>query len=364
MAIEDIILTPIQCVGRIPDLIRSGRSKSLIDYTKSTRSEPITLLDRDLMAFEPLPEILQATVNIYSGFYLQGIAIAVNVGRVDVIRLLDKVNPSRDPVEAGGAWIESGLSSESYLLPAFNVNKPKPSLESFRDVEDDVVTSRFDKHSIDVAGAASNLSVGKLFNVEIESDGQKASIPVSVRLIVSPLAPDVMQNILGHASKDNSIKERFYGLKSGRLKFINDGVFTLDLIREHRKTLMKDNSNQYQAILKRANKNRIAGILSMNPSVATASNIAVISKANAKVLEGQIKGKLSDYKVRQRIFDNTYLMIMIVVDPDFNMVTFYYNGIELPTTLSTRDIKTVSKGNGMDVSEITRLLMLGQAPRY
>ena len=51
MAIEDIILTPIQCVGRIPDLIRSGRSKSLIDYTKSTRSEPITVLDRDLLAY-------------------------------------------------------------------------------------------------------------------------------------------------------------------------------------------------------------------------------------------------------------------------------------------------------------------------
>lgn len=364
MAIEDVILTPLQCVGRIPDLIRSGRSKSLIDYTKSTRSEPITLLDRDLLAFDPLSDILQATVNVYSGFYLQGIAIAVNVGRVDVIRLLDKVNPARDPVEAGGLWIESGFSSESYLLPAFNIQAAKPSLESFRDVEDDAVSARFDKHSIDMAGAASSLSVGKLFNVEIESDGQKASIPVSVRLIVSPLSSDILNNILGHASKDNSIVERFYGVRSGRLKFINDGIFAMDIIREHRKTLMKDSSNQYQAILKRANQNRLSGMLSLNPSVATASNIAVISKANARSLEGQIKGKLSDYKVRQRIFDNTYLMIMLVIDPDFNMVTFYYNGIELPTTLSTRDIKTVSKGNGMDVSEITRLLMLGQAPRY
>ena len=365
MSIESVVLTPLQAVGRLPELIRSGRSKSLVDYTKSTRSEPITLISRGLTTYHAIGDIMQATVSIYSGFYLQAIGIACNVGRVDVIRTLDKVNPNRDPIEAGGLWIESGLSNESYQLPGLEATqRGKPSLESFRDGEDHEVTTRFERGMVDTIGASSSLAAGKVFNVEISDQGQTASIPVSVRLFVTPLDQDVLLNILSHASKDNSVKERFYGIQSGRLKMVNDGIFALDLIREHRKTLMKDRSNQYQAILKRANKNRLSGVLSMNPSVATASNIAVLSQEDARILEGQIAGKLKDFKVRTRIFDNTYLMLLIVVDTDYDMATFYYNGIEMPTQLSVRDVKNVNKGNNMDVAEITRLLTLGQAPRY
>lgn len=363
--IDDAVMTPLQVVGRIPDLIRSSRSKSLVDYTKSTRSEPITLLSRELAAYAAISDVMQSLVSIYSGFYLQSIAIAVNVGRVDVIRVLDKVNPNRDPIEAGGLWIDTGLSNESYQLPGLEpAATRRVSLESFRDLEESAVVSRYDRNSIDILSASSNLAVGKVFNVEISDQGQTASIPVSVRLLVAPLEQDVFLNILTHASKDNSVKESFYGIKSGRRKLISDGVFALDLIREHRKTLMKDKSGQYEAILKRANKNRISGIVSLNPSVATASNIAVISKNDARILEGEVKGKISDSKVRNRIFDNTYLMLLVIVDTDFDMVTIYYNGIEQPTQLSVRDLKTVNKGNNMDVAEITRLLMLGQAPRY
>lgn len=365
MSIESVVLTPLQVVGRIPDLIRSTRSSSLVDYTKSTRSEPITLISRELVSYHAMGDIAQSAVSMYSGFYLQSIAIAANVGRVDVIRTLDKVNPNRDPIEAGGLWIESGLSNESYQLPGLaSVRKSKPSLESFRDEENSAASTNFDRNSIDTISASTSLAAGKVFNVEITDQGQTATIPVSVRLFVTPIEQEVMLNILTHASKDNRVKERFYGIKSGRLKLISDGVFAMDLIREHRKTLMKDRSNQYQAILKRANKNRLSGLLSLNPSVATASNIAMISQTDARQLEGMIGGKLKDFKVRKRIFDNTYLMLMFVVDTDFDMVTVYFNGIESSTQLSVRDVKNVNKNGNMDVAEITRLLTLGQAPRY
>lgn len=363
--LTDVLMTPLQAVGRLPDLIRSSRSSSLLDYTKTTRSEPITLVDRELYAYDQMTDILQSMVSFYSGAYLQAIAIAVNVGRVDVIRLLDKVNVARDPIESGSSLLEIGISNESFILPGMQVHKSKPSLEAFRTYDEDASQDqvRFDGKTIDLAMASSNLSVGKLFNVEIESDGERASIPVSVRLIVTPIEQSILANIMSSLSNDNSVKERFYGIKSGRLKFINDGIFAQDLIKEHRKTLMKDSSNQYQSILKRANKNRLAGVLSLNPSVATASNLAVISKRTASVIEGTIRGKLSDYKVRQRIFNNCYLMIIAVVDTDYDMVTFHFNGIETSTRLSLKDVKMVNKNN-MDVGEITRLLMLGQAPKF
>lgn len=364
-AIEKVVLTPLRALGRIPDLIRSGRSSSMVDYTKATRCEPITLVSRDLTTYANISDILQAAVSIYSGFYLQSIAIATNVGRVDVLRKLDKVNPSRDPIEAGGLWLDGIFSGESFQLPGLSTGKQKYSLESFRDVEEEASSTTFDRNSVDIATASSSLSVGKVFNVElISAEGQRATMPVSVRLFVIPMEQEIFLNLLTHASKDNSIKERFYGIKSGRLEFIKDGIFCRDLIREHRKMIMKDKSGQYQDILHRANKNRLAGLVSLEPSVATSSNIAVITKQEQLMLEGMIGGKLKDSKVRKRIFDNSYLMLMIVVDDSFDVVTIYYDGIEQSTQLSVRDIKAMSKGKDIDVAEITRMLMMSQAPSY
>ena len=182
--------------------------------------------------------------------------------------------------------------------------------------------------------------------------------------MVRDLEQGVICNILSDISANMTVKESFYGIKSGRRKLVEDGIFACDLIREHRKTLMKDKSGMYAEILKRAGRNRLSGVLSLNPSVATASNIVVLSKEDARVLEGTVRGKLKDYRTRKPIFDNSKLMLMVVVDDGFDMVNIYYDGIEQGTKLSVRDAKTLNKGNNLDVAEITRLLMLGQAPRY
>lgn len=367
--ITKAIMTPLMAVGRIPDLLRSGRSKSLIGYTKATRSEPITLVDMRLLNHEALPDILHGATSLYCGYYLQAIAISTNVGNVNVVKLLEKVNPARDPLEAAGMFLEGGISAESYQyqLPGPSIYGPSMSMEARRDYTDEPIpaeTSSLGRDSVNIAAASANLSVGKLFDVEIHSDGQTASIPVSVRLIVSPVEPPVLRNILTYAGKDNSIKERFYGLKSGRLTFISDGIFARDLIKEHRKTLIQDKSGQYSDMVSRANRNRVAGIVSLSPSANTAANIYVIDSTTAKEVEGILGGKLDDVKVRGRIMDRGYMMLMYVVNSDYNMVKIYFEGISLPTELSLRDIKQINKNGGMDVAEVLRTLQLGQAPRF
>lgn len=363
------ILTPLMMVGRIPDLLRSGRSKSLITYTKSTRSEPVTVVDMRLLNHESLTDILHGATSLYCGYYLQAIAISTNIGNVNVVRLLEKVSPSRDPIEAAGLFLEGGISAESYQykLPGPDLFIPILSMEARRDYTDEpppAETTAQGRDSMNIAAASANLSVGKLFDVEINSDGQRGSIPVSVRLIVSPMDTQILRNVLTYAGKDNSMKERYYGLKSGRLKFIADGVFAKDLIREHREMMMKDTSGQYSEMVSRANKNRLAGLLSLSPSVNTAANIYVIDSTTAKEVEGILGGKLDDPKIRGRIMDKGYMMLLYVVNSDYNTVKVYFEGISLPTELSLRDIKQINKNGGMDVAEVLRTLQLGQAPRF
>jgi hypothetical protein len=52
-----------------------------------------------------------------------------------------------------------------------------------------------------------------------------------------------------------------------------------------------------------------------------------------------------------------------VIDPDYDHVTFYYRGIDLPTELTVRDLKKVGK-DGNDVMELLKMLSAGTAPKF
>lgn len=358
--LSTIIETPISLIGRLADTIRSARSTSLTQYTAPTRAEPITLVDSSLLAYPDLSKILQSAVSLYAAYYIQAIYLSINVGKIDVIRLLEKVNPARDPIDSGSMMLETALSGESY-----NYLFPGPRAIATESSGDEIVNSAINhRDTINSITAAPNLCVGKVFNVPIRSETDEANIIVAVRLLSFPTEPETLGNILTYAQKDLSIKERFYGFKAGRLRLIQDNVLCLDLIREHRKALVKDKSGVYADMIKRANKNRLAGLVSANPSVGTASNIIVIRKSVAKQIELEMGAKFSDAKVRQRIFDKTYLMMMFIVDDMYDQVTAYYNGISIGSQLSIQDIKQFGNKENMDVSEIMRTLRMGDSPRF
>ena len=208
-----------------------------------------------------------------------------------------------------------------------------------------------------------DLSVGKIFMVDIEDGLHRLQLPVSIRLMASSLPPKQLVHILSHDSKDTSVKERFHAWRSGRLEFWRDIVACSDLIDAHRDTIMKDKTGIYSDILKRNRTNQFAALLSGDPSIATASNIAIISDDTASQIEDEVGGRLHDFKTRQKIFAKTYLMFLVVIDKQYERVTFYHRGINQATELGVRDLKASQKGNGPDVSDILRAYTMGQNPR-
>lgn len=220
----------------------------------------------------------------------------------------------------------------------------------------------FGKDTIKTLSELADLSVGKIFNVEITDGMYQMTLPVSIRLMASAIPSGTIAQILSMGSEDTSVKERYHGWKSGRLEFIRDIILCQDLIDQHRKNLMDDKSGIYNDILKRNRSNQLTTLLSGTPSVATASNIAIISTDVAEEIEANVNGRLKDFKTRQQIFKKTYLMILIVIDKQFDRVTFYHRGINHATELGVRDLKANNRGSGPDVSEILRAYQLGSAP--
>lgn len=350
----DSLITIVGGLNRLQAEEKDGLSQmtfgnSLIDFTKPARVEAITMIDSRLQFVPELTDVLSSTVNIFSGYYLQAISLMVNVGNVDVIKMLDRLNPSRDPLfntlnyvdtvsmdsmnldrYAGVSAVNHTLSLESYKTqlpmlgkPIGMANYPQVSMENDKD----------DKNTLNRYGGANavkdldlntNLSVGKQLEVTLDGVGQgKATkINVNVRLI-STIVPSVLINgVVDHNSRDLSFNERWDLWRSGQISFWKDLVMCQDIIDEHKKVLNKDSSQVFSEILKRRRNNSISALFSGKSSVATSSNIMIMSSETRKEIERKHGFKLRDAGPRAKIFNETYLMLLLEVDPE--MGTCYY----------------------------------------
>lgn len=389
-AVGNAALSFITTAGKA--LFNSQRADSLVKLTQVSRVEPITMIDSRLRVTPYLGDVLQSLVSLFSGYYLQAIAIQANVGAINTVRLLDQLNPSR----SGDSLLRiTGLGLECEMLePAFyNFGLPRKNatfgLEAYGMSE---LEARFALESINLGFEAeapstgdgkdeskgmkaqfgkdfakdiiqnAPLSVGKMLEVSISDQGKTAVFPVTVRLLSTLVDDSVLAHILSDGAKNITWKERWHAWRAGELEFWRDLVLATDLVDEHRKVLLKDKSGAYEEILNRRRGNVSKSITSGTPSLATASNLMVISDQTAKDVERKLHGRLADPQLRDKIFKMSYLMILTVVDVDKELVTFYHRGIAIPTQVSVKELKVSNKGNGQDIGDILMKLLAGKSP--
>ena len=407
-------------IGKIVDIWRSGKSQSLIDYTQTLRFEPRVLIDADALYSDALPHVQQSLLSLVSGYLMQAVALKTTVGKIEVQRTLDSLNPRRSIADnianSASSWMMA-TESYKYSLPtpqkaialedldpgeADRMTREKhewagskdyrDSIQSHNqnqkhqhDLDKDAATLDINKQNLDINKSKlndsrnaseismgrdtlstikelTNLSVGKMLAVEITDGIHKATIPMSVRLMASTLPTASLVHILSHDSKDNSAKERYHAWKSGELAFIKDLVLCQDLIDAHRKNLMHDTDGTYSSLIKRQRNNQLSAIVSGNPSVATASNCVIMTTETMAQLELHLDGKFSKFAVREKVLKDTSIMIVAVIDKHWDRCKIFSRGIEETTELGIAEMKSSNKNSGPDVSEILKAYTLGNSP--
>lgn len=364
-------------------LATSQKNDSLVQFTSVLRVEPVTMIDAHLERVDYLPDVLQTLLSLFCGFYLQAVACMTNVGQINVIRMLDTLNPSRDGALTAGSAVDAingkisvgMLSMESYEYGLPRVSNeainPRATMQFLRN--SDVVVNGKDIHgsvdaklggqdkNIKAAYESVNLAVGKMLEVNIESNGNKAVFPVAVRLATAVVDSEVLTHILGASGQDNSWSERYHRWKAGDIAFWRDLVLCQDLIDNTKKLLMKDKTGAMAEVNRRRAVNSVAALASGTPSVASASALIVISEETAAQLERRNLGKFSDLSFRNKIMQNSLAMIIVVVNRDYEQVTIYTRDIQLPTKLSVRELKAANKGSGPDIGELLKMYRAGQS---
>ena len=340
------------------------KTSSLVSATSVARVEPIVIVDKDCLFLEYLPDILQSTQSIFVGYWLQALSLITNVGDVNVGRVLDKLNPNRK-VDTNGfleTIVKAGIGKENYTYASESMKYKLPTIAM--EAKGDKGDKDGSIAKVDNVAELANLSVGKLINVTIKNNGQEAVIPISFRLMVNTLPPASCVQLLSQGSVDLSFSERWFKCRAGRISFIKDLVFCQDLIREQKRTLMTDKDGVYSEIAKRAKNSKLASFFSKNPSLAEASNIVVISEETAMQLRVKHNLNLDNFKDRQKIFDKTYAMILVVIDRNYERVNMYHYGISASTSVGLRDIKVANKGSGPNIMEVLAAFKGGNAPVF
>jgi hypothetical protein len=96
----------------------------------------------------------------------------------------------------------------------------------------------------------------------------------------------------------------------------------------------------------------VKGVATGNLSLATNSNIIVITAPTAQMVARELGGELSNFKIRESVFKTVHCNILVIVDQDRGMVTFYYRGETMANVVSAYDLKLSNKGSGPDIMSI------------
>jgi hypothetical protein len=115
-----------------------------------------------------------------------------------------------------------------------------------------------------------------------------------------------------------------------------------DIIKQHRRALIKDKSGFFQDTLKRRRENRLSAIASGSASVADASSMVVLTARTAKEIESRLGGKLSNMKVRQQLFDETVIMLMVVINDDGKRIKLIYSNSDIESDMSKEHIRPIT----------------------
>lgn len=393
------LTTLTQLISGIYNTVRratgSVQTTSYIDVTKALRVEPVMVMSRDCLMIPEISNVNQTIFSIFTGYYLQAFAVGAGITSAKVINTLDRLNPNRDldgylmatenlPVNKDNYY----LSAESYefRLPttknkiAYEVEKDtlKEIKKTVDTLTPNVSKGTADANSFKTAVDPSSLAIGKFINVDISTgklitkdgkdnkDGneQKITIPINIRLAPVVLNTESMTHLLAVKREDTSFIERWHDWRSGKISFIKDFIFASDLIKEHKKALLNDEEGVYADILERVTKNKTYGLMTANPSLASASAIFVFTESVLRDLEYKLGGKFSNPKIREKAFDGTYAMMIVVVDREWGMVTFYYRDIARGTEIPLKELKVGNKDKGVDIMEVFKALTQGNAPSF
>lgn len=369
-----------------------GDPVSIADVSKIARVEPITLVSSDLTGIKDLYHVMHGILNIYAAYYLQAVSIlSAELIDIRILKILDKTNPDRDlktflaagyhALEEAGVQIDGNFRENLRTMSLENCQFGLPMLKSDKENGLNIASESFinenDTHALSTSISKLETfekvgyAVGKVLNVNfklnsLENDCEnprEVSMPVVIRLDTMILPNDIIRSLTTANAEEITIGSRFKDALAGRIGFIKDFILASDLIKSQKKSMIKDPTGYYSNMLKRINNSRIYSALSGNISLAGVSSVMIISEEDEAEIQRKIGGKLTNKATREMVFNNTSMMMIVVISQSWERVSIYVRDIDGFSQNSFNDFRQMND-NDSSISDVLKAFQLNQAPSF
>ncbi len=335
----------------------SDSVKSLSELSKKTMVSSMTYVEDTLIQDEIMVPLMGTLNQIYLSYVLTALHIYNSVDRYTVVSNIIGRISNEDLAVTTVSDIVAMINNE--------FGKVNVSTEAYENIK-----------GLTLEDAVKHLAVGRLieFDFKIESGVDKNGKPVTTSTIVPilvQLRPILMASQVASAiitlNFKASLRKRWKQVKAGEIAFFRDFIGAMDLTRKHDKALRKDTGNVLSKFYSKKNKSQgkyIDSIVNGKNKNNLASSILIFSKDTfeAATIEASLNfDKISD---RNKFFNEAYAIMVVVVDPMYDMIDIYYNGIDSYSELPYSAIKQANSKSGIDLKEMMAAIAKGSAPKF
>lgn len=214
-----------------------------------------------------------------------------------------------------------------------------------------------------------NLPSGRILSIPMLTDSNSMfNLQLLIQLFPFFIETDVAQEFI-NLNFTPSFWRRFTQFQAGEISFFKDFIFSCDLREKRMKALIKDKTGGLADMINKQ-KNAVASHW-MNflrkpgtEKINIASTILILNKNSVDKALNKNGIDLKSSSNRKKFFENSYCMMLVVVDQMYNEVNIYYNGIEAVSTFKYEQIKRESKKDSTDLVSIMKSYAQGLAPKF
>jgi hypothetical protein len=215
--------------------------------------------------------------------------------------------------------------------------------------------------------------IGELLEVKM-THPENASHQITVPLYVS-MRPSVMKAEVAPRFIDlgvtRSFWERWTMWRHGEISFFKELLGMQDILKERRQAFHDEETRQafanFRDLLDQKDVGYFGPLLHAfaTGKVKASGNLAntVMIFSADTVEQARLESGINIYKNMQRYFDQTYSMMVIIVDPSHRRVQIFINGIKGDINLSYDQLKPSGKGGSIDLDDMIKAITAGNMGR-
>lgn len=351
--------------------IEDSTSMSLFQYTRRSIVNSRVYIDNTLAEEDILTPVMQNIMNLYIGL----IMTAMNMNQY--VQGTKKVRDSMSVV-ATEDWSPVSINTmmKSYFLSGNDSDGVLDTLNPFREKEQ----GESAQQSAGYSGARTNnkdmaagmdvpLPSGRIIQVEFNNGDKGTTFTVNILLNLQPnfVPNDVIKQFVAINFKP-SLYQRWIQASAGEIKFFSDFLLGNDLRKQRFNALKKDKTGSLQQMIDRKENSlsnfwlKLAQVTPERQNIA--NTILIYEKRTFDKACSDSGVNFKTYSSRQKFFNSTMSMMVVVVDTMYNKVTMYYHGITDPSVFTFEQMKKNAKTEATDILAMMKNYAQGMAPRF